>query len=386
MPALGTKGRSLAHGGLAWGATNSGKSYSIGHHAVWCYAYYPGKHLLTHSNLKLMRGEIIPMVQSICLEYGIPFTPYRTDVGTFTVAGSTIVCIAGRHPGDIERLRTHHNVLTLWAEEVTGQPEEFYDMSVSRMLPPQRRIAIWAACNPSHPMNWVKRRLDEGGWWDHDQMFLVEDNPSLSEEEVEAFKAQFVGVFRKRMIEALWAAPEGLVYPHIEYVDEFETSEPCVIGVDYGESNITAAIYAQWKRDTQAWVCTREYYHDNYRSGERRSPEDHAARIIERAPGRIASGWIDPSARDLRLALESAGVPIYNGHNQVDGYETTDGMMQRGRLQVIKENCYNFELERQSLVYNRYGDRPDPNCVDHIMDATRYMACGIWEGAYVTYG
>lgn len=373
MPALSDKGRSMADGGLLWGATNSGKSYSTAHHALLHYTLHPANHLLTGSNIKLLQGEIIPMLRSLARHYGIPCGRYSAGYGRMNIGLSTLTVIAGKNAGDEDRLRTYHNIGSLWAEEVTAQPEVFYDMAVSRCDPDAPK---WATCNPSHPTNWVKRRLDAKRW-PNDAMFLVSDNPSLTDAEREAFEAQFVGTFRRRMIEALWAAPEGLVYPAWDNVAQPYSGGPCYIGVDYGESNITTAIYAQLVEGRH--VVTREYWWNGYEQG-RRNPTEHAQAIKDGAPGPILGGWIDPSARDLRLALRKAGVRVQNAHNDRDGYEITDGMLQRGMLQLVAAACPNLNLEILSLVYNRYGDAPDPACSDHATDALRYLACGLWEG------
>ena len=60
MPALTDKGRSMYAGGLAWGSTNSGKSFAIAHHALDAYLDRPGRHLLTGVNIKLLQQQIIP--------------------------------------------------------------------------------------------------------------------------------------------------------------------------------------------------------------------------------------------------------------------------------------------------------------------------------------
>ena len=213
MAVLGEKGRLMANGGLAWGATNSSKSFSLCHHFARRAYTRPGKHLLIGANLKLLRGEIIPLLRSITHSYGGKSTPFSTAVGTFRIGRSTIIVVAGAADGAEDRLRTYHNVDSILAEEVTGMKETFYDMALSRRSPAMG--PVWASCNPDHPMNWVKRRLDDGRW-PYDLMFLVSDNPALTTEQRIAFESQFVGVFRKRMIEALWASPEGLVYPPMD--------------------------------------------------------------------------------------------------------------------------------------------------------------------------
>lgn len=377
---LADKSIRMASGGLAWGATNSGKSFGNASHFGRYMAMQPRRGILLGSNLRLMRGEIIPLIRSIARNYGVQSKPYNTDTGTFTVGPSTVYVIAAANVGDEERIRSYHNIDALMVEEVTKVPEVCYDMAVSRRQTVD--APVWASCNPSHPLNWVKKRLDAGRWL-ADEMFLLDDNPTMTPEERVAFADQFTGTFRKRMIDALWAAPEGLVYPAWDDVPlpDPPPNTPCYIGVDYGASNITAVVYAQLVE--RRFVITREYYYDGYAQG-RRSPEEHAAAIAIAAPGPIAAGWIDPSARDLRLAMEKVGIPISMGFNKPSGYETTDGMLQRSKMQICAVLCPGLTGEILSLVYNRFGERPDASCVDHATDALRYLCCGLWEGMGAT--
>lgn len=369
-------------GGLAWGATNSGKSVSNASHFAKACAKWTGKHMLVGVNLKLLRAEIIPLIRSIAKSYGISSTPYRTDTGTMTIGNSLVFVIAGRNEGDEDRLRSIHGILTIMFEEVAGgMPEYFFDMALSRR---DQRFngPFWASCNPSHPDNWVKKRLDSK-WWPHDEMFLVGDNPTLTDEQRDEFESKFTGLFRKRMIEALWASPLGLIYPRWESITTEEADalkgKPCYIGADYGESRITAANYSQWASEDRYWATTKNYYWDNYTQDEQRDPLQHALAIKQFAPGPIAGAYVDPSALPLIEAMRKVGIPAEPAYNKKDGYNITDGMFQQGQLRICEDYCEELVIEIRSLVYNKYGDAPDLKCSDHATDAERYKACALSE-------
>ena len=365
----------MHRGGLAWGATNSGKTFSNAMHFAKRCARRRRRHLLIGANLKLLRGEVIPLIRYVASLYGVSSTKYRTDVGTFTIGPSQVVVIAGATEGSEDRLRTYHNIDSIMAEELTAMIEVFYDMALSRRS--NEFGPVFSSCNPSTPINWVKQRLDAGRW-EHEQMFLVEDNPTLSEEERQQFEDQFVGVFRQRMIDAIWAAPEGLVYPNWTAVDadvaDRLLDRDCVVGVDYGESRVTCAHYAQF--DGDHWVVTKEYYWDALKAGKRDS-DAHAEAIKAFAPGRILNAQLDPSAVDLRNAMVRAGIPVQNAYNRAEGYSITDGALQRQRVKICQSRVPQLSVQLQSLVYNKYGDAPDPKCIDHATDDLRYLVCGI---------
>ena len=161
------------------------------HFTRWV-AEHPGNHLLIGANLKLLRGEIIPLIRSIARSYRTSSSHYRTDTGIFRVGQSQVIVAAGASQGDEDRLRTYHGVGAIMAEEVAGlraMPETFYDMALTRQEQ-RNRAPVWASCNPSHPLSWAKIRLDEGRW-PHSEMWLLEDNPTLSQAERDAFASQF---------------------------------------------------------------------------------------------------------------------------------------------------------------------------------------------------
>ena len=396
MPALSEKGRNMKYGGLAWGATNSGKSFSMASHAAFYWATHPGRHLLIGVNLKLLRNEIIPLLRSISHHYGVASTHFRADLGLFTIGKSTIYVIAGASEGSEDRLRSFHNILSMMVEEATALTHTYYDMGLTRLLLPWG--PVWVSCNPTGPVNWVKERIDEtyaalrgeeGNLvrWPHIERFLVKDNPALTPEQVETFEASFSGTFKKRMIDAEWAAPEGLVYP--QWIDEpVETAdrligETCYVGADYGESNVTCAHYCQ--RDGDHYVVTGEYYYDVNKQGDR-NPAEHAAAAIREAPGRILGAWVDPSAVDLKSELRKAGINTNNAYNASDGYGMTDGMLQRGEMRVVAKRCPELNNQLYSLIYDKHGEKPDIKCIDHGTDDLRYLATGLYAGRRATLG
>ena len=377
MASLTAKGRRMASGGLAWGATHSGKTYSNAVHFARRCAMRPARHLLIGANLRLLRGEVIPLIRSVAREYHCSSTKYSHDLGTFRVGPSLVIVVAGDKDGDEDRLRTYHNLDSIMAEEVTAMQPDFYDMALTRQKQPP--APVWASCNPGHPTSWVKRRLDTGRW-KHNEMFLLDDNPTLTDQQKEDFAAQFYGTFKQRMIEALWAAPEGLVYPHYTGTDYRMEGQPCEVGVDFGESGTTAAVYAQRTkqkmRGRTVWAHVGEYGYVGYDLGKR-TPDEHAEAIKANAPGRIVQAYIDPSAVKLREALVRAHVPTTNAYNDKKGYDITNGALQEGTMLVNEAHCPSYTTEVQSLIWNKHGDAPDPNCSDHFTDASRYLTCGI---------
>ena len=209
---------------------------------------------------------------------------------------------------------------------------------------------------------------------------------------------------RRRLVENQWAAPEGLVYPDWDSADGTPLrGQPCTVGVDYGESGVTAAVFLQRVDrqsalflaqkapspsvrglDAHQWLVCAEWYYDGRTQGYL-SPEEQARRIKNAAPGPIAACYVDPSAPSLRHALEQV-VPAYRAYNRERGYDITNGDLQSRTLLIDDGQCPSLVSELEELVYNARGDKPDPNCSDHATDALRYAACAVTAQRGATAG
>ena len=62
----------------------------------------------------------------------------------------------------------------------------------------------------------------------------------------------------------------------------------------------------------------------------------------------------------------------------------TDGMLQRGQMRIVGTRCPSLKLQIQSLIYDKWGERPDHKCVDHATDDLRYVCAGLYEGRMAT--
>lgn len=86
-------------------------------------------------------------------------------------------------------------------DEVVLQPESFFNQVTARTS--VEGAKVFMCCNPSSPYSWFYKSVltklkDKNGSYVH---FMMDDNPSLSEEVKERYKTMYSGVFAKRYIE-----------------------------------------------------------------------------------------------------------------------------------------------------------------------------------------
>lgn len=87
----------------------------------------------------------------------------------------------------------------------------------------------------------VARRVDVRSWH-----IRLDDNPSLSAAYIDALRAEYVGLWRRRMIEGTWVIAEGAVYDMFDeqrhVVDELPPMRRYWVAIDYGTANQFSAV------------------------------------------------------------------------------------------------------------------------------------------------
>lgn len=127
-------------------------------------------------------------------------------------------------------------------DEVALMPESFVNQAIARCLSVEDAL-YWFNCNPENPkhwfyQNWIKNPEEKNALYIH---FTMEDNPILSQKQIDEAKKQFSGVFYDRYILGLWTNTEGIIYRQFaNHTDMFLIDEPdtflntIAIGIDYG--------------------------------------------------------------------------------------------------------------------------------------------------------
>lgn len=101
----------------------------------------------------------------------------------------------------------------VFLDEVALMPESFVDQALARCSVEGSKY--WFNCNPEGPMHWFYREWILDPDHKHNAMhlhFLLDDNPSLSDEKKQEYYNNYSGVFYDRYILGLWKTADGLIY------------------------------------------------------------------------------------------------------------------------------------------------------------------------------
>lgn len=147
-------------------------------------------------------------------------------------------------------------------DEVALMPRSFVEQVITRTLTYANK-KVWFNCNPESPNHWFYNEwiLEPKPKSKH-LHFLMEDNPIITQNEIEQAKQAFTGVFYDRYIKGLWVRAEGIIFPEFaDCPDRWLISadkvpkhfQYCISGLDIGGNG-----------SHHAMVCTARGYDDVY--------------------------------------------------------------------------------------------------------------------------
>lgn len=302
---------------------------------------------------------------------------------TAVILGRTVHLIGAPNALAEGRIRGA-TVQLVYLDEATLVPEAFWTQLLARLSVPGARL--FATTNPDSPRHWLKlnyldraAELDLRAWH-----FRLADNPSLSPDYVAALNAEYVGLWRRRMIDGAWVVAEGAVYDMWDEDRHVVTEVPPIarwlaVGIDYGTTNDLVALALGLGADGRLYV-TAEYRHAS-RTAHRSMTDAEYDRAIRAwiTAQQITPEWvvIDPSAASfIEQMHRTPGLHLAPADNAVqDGIRTVASLLASDRLK-IHASCDGLIGELVGYSWDpkasdKGEDRP-LKVADHGPDALRY--------------
>jgi PBSX family phage terminase large subunit len=262
----------------------------------------------------------------------------------------------------------------LYCDEVALMPESFVNQATGRCSVPGSKM--WFNCNPDSPMHWFLKNWIEKA--DQKKLlfihFLMDDNPSLTEEVRERYRTTYTGVFYQRFIQGLWVTAQGAIYrdawsddllfgdEKLDWIYKNAHIMRRFLAIDYGTVN--PMVYLDiWDDGQDIWV-TDEYYWDSRADGNYEKDNsqyaDDLLGFIHKCPVDIwpTATIIDPSAASFKIELRNRGlrmketVETINADNSViEGIRCVNTLLTRRRIHIHKR-CVNTIKEHQSYAWD----------------------------------
>ena len=271
----------------------------------------------------------------------------------------------------------------VFLDEVALMPRSFVDQALARCSVTGSKY--WFNCNPEGQLHWfnvdwIQKAEEKNALHLH---FTMDDNPSLSDKVRQRYESMYSGVFYDRYIRGLWVAAEGLIYDMFDKDTHILTKAPetegdYYVSSDYGIQNATVFLLWRKVKDTNKWICLKEYYYSGRDEKKQKTVsqlvEDMKAWLDDIMPKSII---VDPSAAALIVEMRRAGYKVLKAKNDVlDGIADVSTMLHAGRL-LFMDNCKGIIDEFGVYSWDpkaaaRGEDKPIKEH-DHAQDACRYF-------------
>ena len=374
---------------VAIGSVRSGKTWSVGiAFAAWLSQLKePYDHALLAASVEVAMRNL-----------GFDLLQHVTDLGGQAEVRKVYgTCIHVRYPtrpeqkvwvvgASDERSRKRLQGATLAGlvvEELPILPEAAWDFAWSRLS--VEGAKCWITGNPEGPANYCKRKVIDRieAFHGRHQVFLLRDNPTLSEDTIRRYESSFTGFQYRRLIEGQWAAASGACWP--EWVSCEDTIEWPVwsLALDWAVSGTLAVLAINHPRPPDRANVMFELFHEGREDGlltEQKAVERICAWWREHVGHTDGVGvYADPSMpQSVQLLLRRSGFHIRPVDNDVlPGIVSTGAWLSTGELRV-HERCRKLRDEMASYVWDEkaseIGEDKPVKQADHGCDALRYFA------------
>ncbi len=368
------------------GAVRSGKSFI----SLWalidqCHSAPPGNLVIIGRTNDTIKRNIIDEL----LNFPGIRAYYYPGKRELHMEGRVIYCIGANDERSESKIRGP-TFSGAYVDEATLIPESFFKMLLSRLS--RAGSKLLGTTNPDSPFHWLKKDFIDRPELDIKVFnFRMEDNPSLTDDYVNALKKEYRGLWYKRFIDGEWCLAEGSVYDFfdegihvIDYPPSF--AKYYIVGVDYGTTNPCAFTLIGFNDDSpvKIWV-QQEYYFDSKKEGYQKTDAEYANDFIDFISDYpVKSVYIDPSAASFKLELrrKRPQLVIRDAENDVaNGIRVVSLRLATGDLKVCK-SCRSLIQEFQSYVWDskksqRGLDEP-LKAFDHGLDSLRYAIYTHW--------
>lgn len=372
------------------GSVSGGKTFaSLLAWCEWVANSPPGPLLMIgHTLTTLERNTLDPLADVMFVDY--PGAIRHTRGSTTARIFGRLVHVMGANDRTAEGKIRGMSLVGAYVDEATLLPEDFWKMLRTRLRIPGARL--FATTNPDNPNHWLKKqvldRVDQLGFrrW----RFVMDDNPTLTDDYKQQMRAEFSGLFYRRFIDGEWVAAQGAIY---DMLDLDKTHRPpvaptllprCWLGIDYGTLAPFHAVLLQLGADQRMYV-TGEWRWDSTLKYRQLDPTEYEQQLrdwltgLNLWPERVA---IDPSAAEFKTLLRNRGwTNLTESDEQLNpvkqGIQAVSSLLSTRRLLFVEGAAPELETELLGYVWDenaqKHGEDRPLKTEDHGADALRYV-------------
>ncbi len=375
------------------GSVRSGKTVG----SIWRFIKFvseapDGDLLLSGKTIDALKRNVIGPLQDL-VGSEAKYFPGKRELHMF---GRTIYVVGASDERSEGKIRGG-TFAGIYGDEITLWPESYFKMCLSRMSVPGAKF--FGSTNPDNPNHWlykgyIKRRKDLDMSLFH---FVIDDNPYLPREYVEALKKEYTGLWYKRFILGKWCVAEGAIYDFFDEsrncIDETPEATHYYVGIDYGTTNPCVFIlYGANNNSTPKVWAEKEYYYDPAEQKKQKTDAEFSTdfqAFIAPVRNKIRKIFADPSSESFQLQLRRDGITgICDAENEVlDGIRTVARMFVTGEYKIFRPGCPKLIDEMYAYAWDpkaqNKGEDAPMKVNDHAQDNQRYVLHSVYGvGSY----
>lgn len=390
------------HGIIADGSIRAGKTVAMAvSFVIWAMDTFDAQNFaMCGKTVGSFRRNVWKWLQPVLKLRGYQVEEHRTENLVIVANGSKInyFYVFGGRDESSQDLIQGITLAGLFCDEAALMPESFINQATGRCSVPGAKM--WFNCNPDSPMhyflkNWIEKADQKRFFHIH---FLMDDNPSLSEEVKQRYRTMYSGVFYQRFILGLWVMAQGAIYKdawsdenlfddeRLDWINKNLHIMRRYILIDYGTVN--PMVFLDMYDDGRDLWVTNEYYYDSRASGAEKENAQYAADLadfINLQPELMPTAVvIDPSAASFKIELRNKGLrckatidTINADNNVLEGIRMVSTLLTKNILHIHRKNCPHTVSEMTSYVWDdkalqQSGKEKPVKVNDHCPDAVRY--------------
>ncbi len=375
------------------GPAGTGKTRAVLEKIFICAQKYPAmRALLARKTRASMSQSVLVTLEEKVLPAGYAAMrgAGRARRASYRLANRSELVIAGLDNPD-RIMSTEFDLAAVF--EATEIELEDWEKILSRLrngvMPYQQAIAD---CNPGAPTHWLHHRLAAGSMTPLQSVH--QDNPFFFDAARQcwtpaglAYRAtlgRLTGVRRKRLLEGIWAAAEGAVYPafsdHIIPVppDKMPPAEPVRIcgGIDWGWTDSMAILVGVLAADDRLYIVD-EFY-------QKEALIHQIYQVMRDVTDRwsVELFFCDQSRPELIKEFIRRGFTCVKRKPEgvLGGIRQVTERLVSDRLKVY-DSCQKLITEAAGYHYHCAGRAEEAPVArdDHTLDALRYLITGLDE-------
>ena len=283
-------------------------------------------------------------------------------------------------------------------DEVALMPQSFVDQAIARTLS-FANAKIWFNCNPESPNHWFYKEWITNPDRKYKHLhFLMNDNPILTEKEIQRAEALFTGVFYDRYIKGLWVRAEGIIFPEFANDPSRWIIKPEEVPKRFREVSVGFDIGGNGS--AYAMTCTGQGYDGiQYRlKAEKRQADEMTMDDIENFVNEFCGECEEKYGVRIDMINCDHIAVIVNTINDNTKYRAGlcykppledrvflySKLFATDRLKFVDGMCDDLIDEMQNLVFDEKSGRPIP-LDDNSMQIDTYDSACYSESGYWSY-